>query len=358
MALDGSGPKCPGYPRRAISEVFGAESSGKTTATLQAIADCQAKGGIAMFLDYEHALDHGYAKSIGVSFDENRLLIYEPNTFEEGLKMIFGGLKGGVDLIVLDSVASMLPKSQLEKTLDKDATIGALARAMAQSLPKITVWLNSPEHSSNPKGTALVFINQTRAEITTGSKGPNTNTAGGKALKFFCFLRLMFTRIGSEYVERKDKITGTKKRYPYGNHTIVKVVKNKVDGKQGHATNIFIRYGQGIDEQYSLISAAVTNKLIKKQGTWLELPGGERYQGREQLRKYLKDNPQVFNDLRVKVMTAIQASAEELADDLTEDDVIKADFDSSFDDEFGDDEGESILSESEDDGADVGDAVE
>ncbi len=359
MALDGSGPKCPGYPRRAISEVFGDESSGKTTATLQAIADCQAKGGVAMFLDYEHALDHGYAKSIGVSFDEDRLLLFEPNTFEEGLKMIFAGLKGGVDLIVVDSVAAILPKSQLEKTLDKDATIGALARAMAQNLPKITVWLNSPDHSSNPKGTALVLINQVRAEVNTGGgggKGTPKNTAGGKALKFFCFLRLSFTRIGSEYVERKDKVTGQKKRYPYGNHTIVKVVKNKMDGKQGHATNIFIRFGQGIDEAYSLISAAIGNKLIKKSGNWLEV-GGERFQGREQLRTFLRSNPAAFSTLRQKVLAAISATAEELAEDASDDEIIQADFDSSFEEEFGDEE-ESVLDESEDDGGDVGNAVD
>lgn len=362
--LDGSGrPKCPGYPRRAISEVFGDESSGKTTAALQAIADCQAQGGVAMFLDYEHALDHGYAKAIGVNFAEDRLLIFEPNTFEEGLKMIFAGLKGGVDLIVVDSVAAMLPKSQLEKTLDKDATIGALARAMAQNLPKITVWLNSPEHSSNPKGTALVLINQVRAEVNTGGGGGGghgtpKNTAGGKALKFFCFLRLSFTRIGSEFVERTDKVTGQKKKYPYGNHTIVKVIKNKMDGKQGHATNIFIRFGQGIDEQYSLISAAISNKLIKKSGTWLEL-GSERFQGREQLRTHLKSNPQAFDALRGRVLNAIQASAEELAEEVTEEDAIKADFEASFGEEFGDDgDSAAVLDESEDDGGDVGDAID
>lgn len=350
-AIDGSGPKCPGFPRRAMTEVYGAESSGKTTGALQAIAECQKNGGVAMFLDFEHALDHGYAKALGVSFNEERLLLYEPQTFEEGLKMIYGGLKGGVDLIVVDSVAAMVPKAAMEKSLDKEATIGLTARYLSYNLPKIVNWLNNPDRTSNPKGTAIVWINQTRAKIGGSGKGADHTTPGGWALKFFVWLRLMYTRIGSEYVERKDKLTGKKKRYPYGNHTIVKVVKNKMDGKQGHATSIFIRYGQGIDEAYSLIAAAVANKLVQKNGGWYVL-GEERFNGREALRKFLQENPKAFAALRTKILSIIQATAEEMAEELSEEDEIRAAFESGFDEEFGeeDDEEEHILDEDDTDG--------
>jgi recombination protein RecA len=277
-------------------------------------------------------------------------MVYQPYTFEDGLKMLFYGLKGGVDLIVVDSVAAMMPKAALEKNIDKEATIGFLARAMSYSLPKITNWLNNPKLSTNPQGTAIVWINQSRSKIGGTGRGDNTTTPGGWALKFFCFLRLKYTRIGSEVVERKDKITGQKKQYPYGNKTIVKIIKNTMDGKQGHATNIFIRFGQGIDEAYTLIEAAKFNKLIKGSGAWYTL-GEERFNGREALRRHLQDNPKVFKELRTKVMIAIQGTAEDMEAELSEEDAIKASFEDDSEDEFGDDnEDFELLDEKETDG--------
>jgi len=354
LSLDKSGPKCPGFPRRAMSEVFGAEASGKTTGALETIAECQRKGGIAMFLDYEHALDHGYAKTIGVDFDPDRLLLYEPQTFEDGLKMMYGGLKAGVDIIVVDSVAAMMPKAALEKNLDKEATIGFLARALSYSLPKIINWLHDPVISTNPQGTALLWINQARSKIGGTGRGSNMTTPGGWALKFYCWVRLQYTRIGSEVVERKDRITGQSKKYAYGNNTIVKVIKNKVDAKQGHSTNVFIRYGQGIDEAYTLIATGVTNKLIKKEAAgWYTLLDGTRFHGREKLRLFLVDHPKEFAALRAQALAAISATAEEMEVELSEEDSIQAAMEDEFESEFGADD-DHVLDESDTDG-DIGD---
>jgi recombination protein RecA len=330
LAADKSGPKCPGYPRRHITEIYGAESSGKTTAALQAIAEVQKKGGTAMFLDFEHALDHQYARRIGVDFDENRLSLYQPDTMEKGWQMIHIGIAGGVDLIVVDSVAAMVPDAELNKKKAGEAPkIGAVAASMASNLPKVCNWLSSPKYQKNPKGTALIFLNQIRASISTGGgggQGTNENTAGGYALKFFSYLRIKFTRIRTERLpgKKKDPLTGKEVTLPYGNLTQVKLVKSKVDGKQGFTTEIFIRFNHGIDDHYSLIEAGVSTKVISKSGAFYEY-GGQRYQGRDRLRRYLMDNPKVFNELRVKILSRVRddvnGSDEELKD-AEDDDII------------------------------------
>lgn len=323
LAPDGSGPICPGYPRKRITEIYGAEASGKTTAALQAIAEVQKQGGIAMFLDFEHALHHAYAAAIGVSFDEDKLLLYSPSDLEEGWKMLYLGLRAGVDLVVVDSVASMVLKEEMDKKIDDVARIGALARNMSQMLPKVVNWLDDPTHSSNPKGTALILLNQTRSLIQAGGgRGDNETTAGGKAPKFFAHLRLKFTRIRSESVKKKDKFTGKEKTFQFGNHTQVKVVKSKIDGKAGHTTDIFIRFGHGIDDQFSMIEAGVTNKIIKKSGGYYEF-NGQKFQGREKLRAFLVSHPDEFVALRTQVLKAVRT--DELPD-VTDDDEIQVDF--------------------------------
>lgn len=309
LAQDGKGPICPGYPRRYITEVFGKESSGKTTAALQAIATIQRAGGLAMFLDFEHALHTGYAKSIGVSLDESKLLHYAPNTFEEGLRMLYLGIRNGVDLIVCDSVAAMVPESEKDKT-DKASQIGALARAMSDRLPKIGIWLHSPEHSGHPLGTAVIFINQTRALIKTnagprGGGGDSTNTSGGAALKFYAYLRLQFTKLRNDTIKKKDKFTGKERTYPYGTLTQVKIIKSKIDAKIGFASDIFIRYGYGIDDYFSIIEAAITNKIVKKNGANYSY-GSQSFRGREKFRTFLVENPKVFTEIREKVLGAVR----------------------------------------------------
>lgn len=311
MSADKSGPKCPGYPRRHITEIYGAESSGKTTAALQAIAEIQKQGGTAMFLDYEHALDHQYARRIGVEFDESKLALYQPDTMEEGWVMIHAAIAAGVDLIVVDSVAAMVPNNELNNKKPGEAPkIGAVAASMAQNLPKVCNWLSNPKYTRNPQGTALIFLNQIRAAISTGGgggQGTSENTAGGYALKFFSYLRIKFTKIKAERLpgKKKDAYTGKEVTVPYGNLTQVKLVKSKVDGKQGFTTEIFIRFNYGIDDYFSLIEAGVVNRVISKSGAFYEY-SGQRHQGRDKLRRYFMDNPQAFAELRTKVLNMVR----------------------------------------------------
>lgn len=323
LAADKSGPKCPGYPRRHITEIFGAESSGKTTAALQAIAEVQKQGGTAMFLDYEHALDHQYARRIGVNFDEDKLALYQPDTMEKGWQMMHIGIAGGVDLIVVDSVAAMVPDTELNKKKAGEAPkIGAVAASMASNLPKVCNWLSTPKYQRNPQGTALIFLNQIRATISTGGgggQGTNENTAGGYALKFFSYLRVKFTRIRTERLpgKKKDALTGRDVTLPYGNLTQVKLVKSKVDGKQGFTTEIFIRFNHGIDDHYSLIEAGVSTKVVTKSGAYYDYEG-HRYQGRDKLRRYLMDNPKAFADLRIKILARVRDDALGTEEELTD----------------------------------------
>lgn len=334
-AKDGKGPVCPGFPRRKITEVYGAESSGKTTLCLSAMADVQRRGGTVMFLDFEHALHRGYAETLGVSFAEDKMLNYQPDTLEEGFKMMLIGIMTGVDLIVVDSVAAMVPAAELEKDPGDTAKVGGVAKPMAENLPKFALWLMKyPMDKTTKKplpdkpGTALVFINQTRANISTGGGGggqPQDNTSGGKALKFFSYVRLQLQRVGSEYIEKKDPMSGKMRRFPYGNQTKVKCVKSKCDAKQGHEVEIFIRYGYGIDNYYSAIQTGQAQNIIKKDGSWLTY-GGERYQGRDKFRQALMDNRKLFDQLVKQVNDAVLSTAEQAVADeeLSEEDQLLA----------------------------------
>ncbi len=342
MSPSGKGRICPGFPRKRISEVFGAESSGKTTLMLQTIANLQKAGGSVLFLDYEHALAHGYAKTLGVKFDDT-LLLYQPDTLEDGLKMIYLAIKGGIDLIVVDSLAAMVPKDELEKGVADVAKVGAVAKKMAETLPKLVQWLGNPPPGAG--GTAFVFINQTRALIQTGGGGhgasQDENTAGGKAVKFYSYLRLKLTKIRSDRAERIDRMTGKKRNYNFGNVVDVKIVKNKADGTQGHNGTIFIRYGYGIDDIRTLIEAAVTCKLVKKNGAQFVL-GNQQFRGQESLRAHLLKDTAVYNALYTKTTEALLASAPSAVSDdeaLELEQDTDAGFQSTFDVDNPDDDG-------------------
>lgn len=344
-SFDGKGRVCPGYPRKRVTEIFGVESSGKTTAALQAIAEVQKQGGSAMFLDLEQALDHGYARKIGVSYSPDKLVLYKIDTLEEAFQCMYVGIRAGIDLIVVDSVAAMTPKKEIEAKIDAEASIGLQARLMSKNMPKLVKWLQSKEAlAQNPEGTAVILINQTRATISTGpgGGGGNDNTTGGKAAKFYETIRLQFSKIRAESIKVKDRFTGVEVNAPFGNHTRVKVIKNKLDAKAGHTADIFIRFGQGIDELYSLIEAGVANKLIKKEtGGWHEYKG-QRFQGREKLRLYLKENPKVFAEIRAAVLRIVQATAVvQEEEELDEVDAIAFSVESMGDD----DEGEAVEEE-------------
>lgn len=310
LAPDGTGPLCPGYPRGHITEIYGKEASGKTTLALESIVEVQRQGGVAMFLDFEHALAHKYAKDLGVNFDKQRLLLYQPENMEQGLDMIRLGLATGIDLIVVDSVAAMVPKAEMEKNFEDASKIGIVALKLAQSLPKIVKFLKP--HERNPKGTALIFINQVRALISTGPArgGGGDGTAGGNALKFYAYLRLKATGIRTEQISIRDPMTQKEKKAPFGTHTQVKVIKSKIDAKQGQTADIFIRFGQGIDDVYSTIESGVAHHLIKKGGATYDL-NGRKFQGREKLRAFLLEDQKAFSELQGAVLEAIRSKAED-----------------------------------------------
>lgn len=329
--FDGKGLICPGFPRRRITEVYGAESSGKTTLLLSAMAQAQKSGGGALFVDFEHAIDLSYAQRIGICTDEDQWMCVQPETMEQGFTMMYLAIMGGVDIIGVDSVAAMIPKDELEKGFNDAAKIGAVAAKFSRELPKFALWLqkyplvpgDKTRSNLDHPGTALVFVNQIRALISTsgGGHGGDENTSGGKALKFYAFERLRLARIKSEVIERKDPITGRVRRFPFGNVTDVKVVKSKLDAKQGHSTQIFIRFGYGIDDYFSVIEAGVTQKVIRRDGAYYTL-GSQRFQGKDKFRKFLIDTPPVYEALRAKLADAVNASAMEAPDELSEEDEL------------------------------------
>lgn len=342
ITRDGKGYTCFGYPRKRISEVYGPEHSGKTTLALEAIVACQKAGGQAMYLDFEQALHDGYAEAIGVDFNEDNLVYVRPDTLEEGMKMLYIGIKTGMDLIVCDSIAAMVPAKELAKGVGDEAKIGARAKALSELIPKIQIWLNSATATNKNGGTAIILINQIRAKIDTsgGKGGSNENTTGGYAIKFFYSLRLKATRIKSEFIERKDPVTGRKKRIPFGNHTVVKVIKNKIDGTTGHTADIFIRHGFGIDDYYSVIEGAVNHKIITKSGSWFDYGEDIHVQGREAFRKELIANDKLFEEIKVALLKAVQSRGKDNGPvEVHEEDAIVAEMDGLFGDPSEDDDG-------------------
>lgn len=317
LTADKKASKCPGYPRRRITEIYGPEASGKTTLTLESIVQVQRQGGLAMFLDFEHALDHAYAKSLGVDFDPSRLILYQPDDMEQGLDMMRIGITVGVDLVIVDSVAAMVPAADMEKTFKDPDKIGHRALKLASALPKL-VKLLKPS-ARNGKGTAVIFINQTRATIG-GNAGAPLGTSGGHALKFFAYLRLQTSCIRTERISIKDPVTKREKKIPFGSHTQVKVIKSKVDAKQGQTADIFIRYGKGIDDYYTVIEAAVAHRLVKKSGAFFEFQG-HKFQGRDKFRAYLISNEDVLKSLEDAVLKAVRSQAEDAPEEEEIDDV-------------------------------------
>jgi recombination protein RecA len=329
LARDGKSALCPGFPRRRITEVYGPESSGKTSLCLSAIAKLQKDGGSALFLDFEHHISKKYAIDIGVDWDAPTFSVIQPRTFEEGVKMMMLAIGHGVDLVVVDSVAAMVPEAEMEKKSDDPMKLGAVASLMAKIMPRMGIWLDEFPQQNKKKieghpGTAIVLLNQTRALISTsggGGHGDAENTPGGKALKFFASLRVRLSRIKSETIKRKDPMSGREITIPFGNLTHVKIVKSKMDGKQNHTGQVFIRYGYGVDDYFSIIEAGVTNKLVKKGGAQYAF-NGESFQGRDRLRKYLITNPKAFEALKADILSIVISGSKAIDpdEDLTDND--------------------------------------
>ncbi|WJL95293.1 recombinase RecA [Microbacterium sp. ET2] len=269
-----------GIPRGRIIEIYGPESSGKTTLTLHAIANVQRSGGIAAFIDAEHALDPDYAKKLGVDIDS--LLVSQPDTGEQALEIADMLVRSGaIDLVVIDSVAALVPKAEIEGEMG-DSHVGLQARLMSQALRKLTGGLNQTN-------TTMIFINQLREKIGVFFGSPET-TAGGKALKFYASVRLDIRRIET----LKD---GTE---AVGNRTRVKVVKNKMAPPFKQA-EFDILYGVGISREGSLIDFGVEHGIVKKSGAWYTYDGEQLGQGKENARNFLLKNDDIAADIETKI---------------------------------------------------------
>jgi recombination protein RecA len=269
-----------GMPRGRVVEIFGPESSGKTTLALQLIAEAQKLGGMAAFVDAEHALDAGYAQKLGVDLDN--LLVSQPDNGEQALEIVEVLVRsGGVDVVVVDSVAALVPRAEIEGEMG-EAQMGLQARLMSQALRKLTGVVSKSK-------TSLVFINQLREKIGVMFGSPETTT-GGRALKFYASVRLDIRRIAS--IKDGDQVVGGRVR--------VKVVKNKVAPPFREA-EFDILYGEGISKQGDLLDLAVDRKIVEKSGTWFSF-GGERLgQGRENAKQFLKENPSIFKTMEAQV---------------------------------------------------------
>jgi recombination protein RecA len=269
-----------GLPKGRIVEIYGPESSGKTTVALHAIANAQKNGGTAAFIDAEHALDPVYAQALGVNVDD--LLVSQPDTGEQALEIADMLIRSGsIDVIVIDSVAALVPRAEIEGEMG-DAHVGLQARLMSQALRKLTGALSTT-------GTTMIFINQLREKIGVFFGSPET-TAGGKALKFYASVRLDIRRIET----LKD---GTE---AVGNRTRVKVVKNKMASPFKQA-EFDIIYGVGISREGSLLDFGVDQEIVKKSGAWYTYEGEQLGQGKENSRNYLLANPEVANEIEKKI---------------------------------------------------------
>jgi len=284
-----------GLPRGRIIEVYGPESSGKTTVALHAVASAQAAGGIAAFIDAEHALDPEYAKKLGV--DTDALLVSQPDTGEQALEIADMLIRSGaLDIIVIDSVAALVPKAEIEGEMG-DSHVGLQARLMSQALRKITGALNA-------SGTTAIFINQLREKIGVFFGSPETTT-GGKALKFYASVRMDIRRI-------ETLKEGTE---PVGNRTRVKVVKNKMAPPFKQA-EFDILYGVGISREGGLIDMGVDHGIVRKSGSWFTYEGDQLGQGKENARAFLRDNPDLADEIerRIKEKLGIGVPSEDLAE--------------------------------------------
>jgi recombination protein RecA len=272
-----------GYPRGRVIEIYGPESSGKTTITLHAIAEAQKLGGVAAFIDAEHALDVDYARRLGIKVED--LLIAQPDTGEQALEIVDSLVRSNaIDILVIDSVAALVPKAEIEGDMG-DSHVGLQARLMSQALRKLTGNINRSK-------CTVFFINQIRMKIGVMFGNPET-TSGGNALKFYASQRLDIRRIGA--IKGSEQVLGNKTR--------VKVVKNKVAPPFRDA-EFDIMYGQGVSKTGEILDLAVKLNLVEKSGAWYSHNGNRMGQGRENSKKYLEENPEIALTLEQQILEA------------------------------------------------------
>jgi recombination protein RecA len=276
-----------GIPKGRIVEIYGPESSGKTTVCLHAVAEIQKAGGTAAYIDAEHALDPAYAKRLGVNTDD--LLISQPDSGEQALEILETLVRSNaVDIVVIDSVAALVPQAEIEGDMG-DAQMGLQARLMSQAMRKLTGVINRSK-------TTVIFVNQLRMKIGVMFGNPETTT-GGNALKFYASVRMDIRRISQ--IKQGDSVIG--------NHVRVKFVKNKVAPPFREA-EFDIMYNQGISREGDVIDLAVTHGVVDKAGAWYEYNGEKIAQGREAAKRFLAENPKVFDEIAAKTVEAAQAS--------------------------------------------------
>ena len=298
-----------GLPTGRVIEIYGPESSGKTTLALHVVAECQKRGGICAFIDAEHALDPIYARKLGVDVDE--LLISQPDTGEQGLEIADTLVRSGaVEVLVIDSVAALTPRAELEGDMG-DSLPGLQARLMSQALRKLT-------GSISKTGCMVIFINQIRMKIGVMFGNPETTT-GGNALKFYSSVRLDIRRIGA--IKDRDEVVG--------NQTRVKVVKNKV-APPFRQVEFDIMYGEGISKVGELLDLGVTGGIVEKSGSWFSYNGERVGQGRENAKNFLRDNP----DIATAIEAAIRENAGLIADRIIDPESVKADADGVIEDDL------------------------
>ncbi len=291
-----------GYPRGRIIEIFGPESSGKTTLTLHAIAEAQRQGLTCAFIDAEHAFDPVYASKLGL--DLNELIISQPNCGEEGLEIADTLVRSGaVDLIVIDSVAALVPKVELEGAME-DNQMGLQARLMSKALRKIT-------GSISKTNSTVIFINQIRMKIGIMFGSPETTT-GGNALKFYASVRIDVRRTGS--VKNKEEVTG--------NETLVKIVKNKV-APPFRTAKFEICFGEGISKTGEVVDLGVAYDIIDKSGSWYSYNDQKIAQGRENVKEYLKNNPKVYKEIETKIREKLKNKDPLILETAIEEDTIQ-----------------------------------
>ncbi|MBV6655743.1 MAG: recombinase RecA, partial [Mameliella sp.] len=275
-----------GFPRGRIVEIYGPESSGKTTLAIHAIAECQKQGGIAAFIDAEHAFDRTYAKALGV--DTENLLIAQPDNGEQALEIAENLIRSGaIDIIVVDSVAALVPRSEIEGEMG-DSKMGLQARLMSQAMRKLTGTIGRT-------GCCCVFINQLREKIGVMFGNPETTT-GGNALKFYASMRLDIRRSGSAIKDKEGNVVG--------NHVKVKIVKNKL-APPFRISEFDIMYGEGISKVGEIVDLGVDHDIIQKSGAWYSYDSAKIAQGREAAKQFMRDNPEVALEIEQKVKNKI-----------------------------------------------------
>ena len=284
-----------GLPKGRIIEIYGPESSGKTTLAIHAIAQCQKQGGIAAFIDAEHAFDRNYAAALGVDIDN--LLISQPDNGEQALEITENLIRSGaIDIIVVDSVAALVPKAEIEGEMG-DSKMGLQARLMSQAMRKLTGTIGKT-------GSACIFINQLREKIGVMFGNPETTT-GGNALKFYASVRLDIRKSGSAIKDKEGNVVG--------NHVRVKVVKNKL-AAPFRIAEFDITYGKGISKTGEIIDIGVDQNIIEKSGSWYSYNGSKIAQGRESAKRFIEDNPELAEEIENLIKAKINGDVEVVSD--------------------------------------------